>query len=450
LPKGYFLPYQVKWILDPSNAMASEKSRRIGITYADSYKTCRDRNRSDVRRDLWFSSADESAAFEYALYCKQWCELMEIVVKEILERLEDEKGFKYNNYVVEFPNGSRVNCMTSNPRRFRSKGGDVVLDEFGWHDQPKEMLDAAMPTTTWGYNIRIMSTHNGEESEFNRIIQLINKVLRGEMTFDDAHSLHWSLHRTTIEDAVAQGLAEKIKKLDHIDPAVREQFLKECRARCRNEDAWNQEYMCKPSTALLALITYELYQSCEDPNCLQELVHHTKERHEYYLGGDIGREHHRTVFWIDEKVGDLYIARKIIKLHKTPYHAQLQMLNDLLTNQNIRRACIDATGIGDMLVEEAQRIHGSYRVEKVKFTAPVKDHLASLGRGLFEDKRTRVPADRETRESFHTVRKSVTISGNVRYDAASTEAGHADDFWAFNLAKEAGRTGPVKPEVIWL
>jgi len=121
------------------------------------------------------------------------------------------------------------------------------------------------------------------------------------------------------------------------------------------------------------------------------------------------------------------------------------MLCDLLANQNIRRACIDATGIGDMLVEEAQRIHGSYRVEKVKFTAEVKDHLASKGRGLFEDRRCRVPADREIRESFHTVRKTVTVSGNVRYDAASTDEGHADDFWAFTLAKEAAATG-VKPE----
>ncbi len=74
--------------------------------------------------------------------------MFEIVVKEILDEREDDKGFKYNNYVTEFPDGSRVNCMSSNPRRFRSKGGDVVLDEFAWHDQPGEMLDAAMPVTT--------------------------------------------------------------------------------------------------------------------------------------------------------------------------------------------------------------------------------------------------------------------------------------------------------------
>jgi phage FluMu gp28-like protein len=449
LPKGYFLPYQQAWITDESNAIISEKSRRIGMTYADSYKTCRDRNLTNIRRDLWFSSADESAALEYALYCKQWCELMEVLVKQITEQLEDENGYKYNNYVIVFPNESRINCMTSNPRRFRSKGGDIVLDEFAWHDEPGLMLDAALPTTTWDYNIRILSTHNGEESEFNRIISLVNKIHNGELSFDEAHSLHWTLHRTTIIDAVAQGLAEKVYKLKQVDPAAREKFLKECRARCRNEDAWNQEYMCKPSTALLALIPYELYQSCEDSNCLQELVPHTKERREYYLGGDIGRVHDRTVFWIDEKVADLMIARKVIKLHKTPYHAQLQMLCDLLTNQNIRRACIDATGIGDMLVEEAQRIHGSYRVEKVKFTNEIKDHLASLGRGMFEDRRCRVPDDREIRESFHTVRKIMTLSGNIRYDAASTEAGHADDLWAFLLTKEAARTSEV-PQCIVL
>ena len=108
MPEGYFLPYQVDWIVDESNAMLEDKARRVGATYADSYKTCRDRNKIDYKRDLWFSSADESAAFEYALYCRQWCQIMEAAVKEICEELEDDKGFKYNNYVVEFPNGSRV------------------------------------------------------------------------------------------------------------------------------------------------------------------------------------------------------------------------------------------------------------------------------------------------------------------------------------------------------
>jgi len=426
-----------------------EKSRRIGATYADSFKSCRDRNLIDTRRDLWFSSADESAAFEYALYCRQWCELMEVVIKEVLEELEDDKGFKYNNYVVEFPTGSRINCMTSNPRRFRSKGGDVVLDEFAWHDDPTAMLDAAMPVTTWGYDIRLLSTHNGEESEFNRIIQLIKQVISGELTFDQAKSLHWSLHHTPITVAVEQGLAEKVYKLDHVDKEARERFLKECRARCRNEDAWNQEYMCIPSTALSALIPYDLYQACEDANCLAELIPHTTERRQYFLGGDIGRHHDLTVFWIWELVADLLICRKIVTLYKTPFNVQLTVLGDLLANQNILRGCIDATGMGEMLVEEAQRLHGTYRIEGLKFTGPLKEHLASNMRGRIEDKRVRLPADRKIRESFHAIRKTVTIGGNIRYDAASTDEGHADEFWAAACGLEAAKTNIV-PECILL
>lgn len=443
------MPYQVDWILDQSNAMDWEKSRRIGATYADSYKSCRERNSIDYRRDLWFSSADESAAFEYALYCRQWCEMLEAAIRETIEVLEDDKGYKFNNYVVEFPNSSRINCMTSNPRRFRSKGGDVVLDEFAWHDNARAMLDAAMPVTTWGYNIRILSTHNGEESEFNRIVRLIKRVQSGELTFEQARTFEWSLYRTPITVAVEQGLAEKVYKLKRIDPEARKRFLAECRARCRNEDAWNQEYMCIPSTALTALIPYDLYQSCEDPNCLRPLVPHTEERKHYYLGGDIGREKHLTVFWINELVGDILVARKVIKLFKTPYHVQEQVVTDLLANQNIERACIDATGIGDMLVEALQNKFGIYRVEKVKFTGPVKEHLASLALGRFEDRRCRVPADRQTRESFHSVRKTVTAAGNIRYDAASTDAGHADDFWGFSLSCEAASTVLV-PECILL
>lgn len=375
--------------------------------------------------------------------------MMEAVVKEFTEQLEDDKGYKFNNYVIEFPAGSRINCMSSNPRRFRSKGGDVVLDEFGWHDNPREMLDAAMPTTTWGYDIRILSTHNGEESEFNRIVRLVKRVIAGELSFEQAKTLHWSLHHTPITTATEQGLAEKVYKLKRVDPEARNRFLAECRARCRNEDAWNQEYMCIPSTALVALIPYDLYQACEDPNCLQPLVWHTEDRRDYFLGGDIGREQHLTKFWVSELLGDLLVTRKIVTLYKTPYRTQLQVLSDLLSNQNIRRACIDATGIGDMLAEYAQDRFGTYRVEKVKFTAPAKEHLASMALGRFEDRRCRVPADRQIRESFHSVRRTVTAAGNIRYDAAATEQGHADDFWAFALSSEAAQT-VVVPECILL
>ena len=430
--------------------MIWEKSRRIGATYADSYKTCRDRNLTDEARDLWFSSADESAALEYAIYCRRWCELMEIVTKQVTLEQEDSKGYKYNNYVIDFPNGSRVNCLTSNPRRFRSKGGDIVLDEFSHHDQPGLMLDAAQPSAMWGYQVRILSTHNGENSEFNKIIEICRQVQRGEITFEKADTLNYRWYHTPLNIAIEQGLAEKIYKLDHVDAEVREKLRKRCRALARNEDAWNQEYMCIPSAAASTLIPYDLYQSCEISDWSQSLVPHTAERRQYYLGADIGREKDLTVIWLWELVGDVLITRKVIKLYKTPYGAQLEQVSDILFNLNILRACIDATGIGDMLAETLQDRFGTHRVEKVKFTGPVKEHLASQMLGRFEDRRIRVPADRETREDFHGIKKTITQTGNIRFDAARTDAGHADRFWAAALGVEAASPAYVKPELFCL
>jgi len=386
---------------------------------------------------------------EFSLYCQRWCRLFNAVVQTFTEQLEDDQGYRFNNYVVEFPNGSRVNCMSSNPRRFRSKGGDVCLDEFDWHDSPGEMLDAAMPVTTWGYDITILTTRNGEGSEFDNLTNVARKVAAGELDPEKDPVLPWSYHLTPITVAVEQGLAEKIYKLTHVDPAARERFIRECRARCRNLDAFNQEYMCIPSSAASTLIPYDLYQSCESSDCLANLVPHTEARRDYYLGGDIGREKHLTVFWVAERLGDVLVTRKIIRLYKTPYNTQLTVASDLLSNYNLRRACIDATGIGDMLAESLQDRFGADRVEKLKFTNQLKDHLASGLRASFEDRRIRVPNDVKVRESFHKVRKTVTAAGNIRYDAASDATGHADDFWAAACCREAAKVSVI-PECILL
>ena len=442
LSDSYFLPYQNDWILDDSRFKLWDKSRRIGATYAESYRAVRRRNLIDHKRDYWFSSADESAAVEFSLYCQEWCKLMEAIYEAFTEQLTDDEGFKYNNYVVSFPNGSRINCMSSNPRRFRSKGGDVTLDEFDWHDSPGEMLDAATPVTTWGYDLTILTTRNGEGSEFDKLVKLAKKINSGQATANQLKTLPWSYHSTPITTAIQQGLAEKIRKLDHIDPVARQEFLDECRAKCRNEDAFNQEYMCIPSALAATLISYDLYQACQADNILGNWLDGPR-----YYGFDIGRESDPTCLWGSELVGDVLITREVALLTKTKYGAQKQFIADRVGHPNVVRACGDATGIGDMLVEELQAECGSYKVEKVKFTNPIKDRLAGRALGHIEDRRVRLPDDYRTRESFHRIRKTTTASGNTRFDAARDADGHADEFWAFTLMLEAVGSG-VKPNVI--
>ena len=44
--RKYFLPYQCDWIFDTSRLKIIEKSRQIGITYADAYDSVTHENRN--------------------------------------------------------------------------------------------------------------------------------------------------------------------------------------------------------------------------------------------------------------------------------------------------------------------------------------------------------------------------------------------------------------------
>ena len=54
----YFLPYQERWIIDLSPLRIIQKSRQIGITYADAYDSVIKASKEDARLDVWISSRD--------------------------------------------------------------------------------------------------------------------------------------------------------------------------------------------------------------------------------------------------------------------------------------------------------------------------------------------------------------------------------------------------------
>ena len=253
-PADYFLPYQAKWLKDNSKVKIWEKSRRIGATYAQSYEDVRDCLKETVP-GVWFSSADESAGKEYIRYCEKWAKGFNAGAKSLGEIILDEKkGIK--GTVIEFKNGSRITALSSNPKAFRSKGGKVVLDEFAWHDDPDTLWAAAKPCITWGFPLRILSTHNGTTCRYFRFVDQVKKG-----------KLNWSLHTTTIQQAVEDGLVDKI--LGHkTTPEERAEWLIQEHASCDDEDTWQQEYCCIPVDGASAFLTYDLIRACESPDCL--------------------------------------------------------------------------------------------------------------------------------------------------------------------------------------
>src|SRR5206468_11295619 len=63
--RKYFLPYQYDWITDPRPLKIAEKSRQIGITFADAYHSVRIASNKGARYDVFVSSRDK---FQAKLY----------------------------------------------------------------------------------------------------------------------------------------------------------------------------------------------------------------------------------------------------------------------------------------------------------------------------------------------------------------------------------------------
>ncbi len=418
---GYFLDYQEEWLRDNSRLKIWEKSRRIGATYVQAYEDVVDASKAEDPMDVWFSSADESAAKEYIRYCAQWAQLLNIAAEDLGEVVIEKKG-DIKALVIEFANGKRIHGLSSNPKVFRSKGGKLVLDEFAFHADAEALWKAAAPIVTWGYPVRILSTYNGKGNRYARMVA------------DARKGNKWALHTTTIEDAIAGGLVARVLGKDVANDNEIADFRDDCREIAGDEETYQQEYMCEPVDEATAWLTWEMITACESADAGKPELY---EGGDCYVGMDIGRKRDLTVIWVIERVGDVYWTREVIPMKKAKFAAQDAELDRVFDTYRVRRCCMDETGLGMKPVEDAKARHGEYNVEGVIFTNPVKQHLANLGKEAFEDKTTRIPAAKDIRNSHHAVRKLQTVAGNPRFDADRTEVGHADEFWAHMLALHA-------------
>jgi len=419
----YFLPYQINWLNDNSQIKVWEKSRRIGATYIQAYEDVRDVVLGNVPA-VWFSSADESAAKEYIIYCAQWAKLFDKGARDLGEQvLESDKSIK--TFTIEFTNGKRINALSSNPKAFRSKGGKVVLDEFAFHNDAVQLWRAAKPVVTWGFPLRILSTHKGKQNLFYKFIESIK-----------SGKLNWSLHTTNIFTAVNQGLVDKIYKRK-TTKEERESWLKEQEENAFDKTTWLEEYCCTPIDEATAFLSYSQIFSIERENILNDNLSEAN----LYIGVDIGRKKDLTVIWIAEEIEKFLFTRKVIELERTPFKFQREILFSYLSLPGFRRACIDATGLGMQISEESQDRFGRYRIVPITFTGKIKEELAYNLLRLVEDRQIFIPPDKNIREDLHSIRKVTTASNNIRFDVQQSEvSGHADRFWALALCAYAAKS----------
>ncbi len=431
----YFLPYQIAWLLDESPFKIWEKTRRGGMTYVQSYEDVRDAVAG--RWDVWFSSADETAAREYILYCERWAKLFKMAAQQFNETVFEDTGKPIAVFSIRFTNGKRITALSSSPSQFRSKGGKVVLDEFAWHKDQAGMWAAAEPVTTWGFPLRIISTHNGKGCTFYKLI-------------DKADEIGAVVHKTSIFNAVDDGLVDKI--VQHKTTTEERAAWLESKRRKVGPTVWAQEYCCEPIDESTAFLSYDLI----DKSSEKELWRSLEEIQNYFvLGMDIARRRNLSVIWIAEIIERRKYTRIIEPMENTRFRTQYKTLETFLKHPLCFRACIDRTGMGEQIAEDAQQDYGSYRVEPVGFTAPVKSTMAESLKTQMEDRDFLIPSDGPLadtiREDLHSMQQIVSDAGNMRFNPGENEENpnsHADYFWGAALCNAAaGNVTLGKPQV---
>jgi phage FluMu gp28-like protein len=435
----YFLPYQIRWRDDKSPLRICQKGRQVGLSYVDQYDSVIKAAVKGASKDVWVVSRDEVQAKQYIQGCKRWARILGYAAQDHGEQIFTlANGQAIKVQVLTFATGASIYALSSNPDAIVGKTGHVKLDEFALHKDQRTLYAVAKPVTQWGGTLSIISTHRGPGTVFNQIITNIR---------EGSNRMQWSLHTIPIQLAVSQGLVERINAATGAHQS-RDAFLRRLEAECIDKEQWNQEYCCIPTDENSAFISYEMLNACEDVALrlmsLDQFLEYARRNPQldFYLALDLARgTRNLCVIDVGEKIGNVVYDRLRLELVDTPIHVTKQILYRLLRLESVKRACIDASGMGIQLGDELRRDFG-WKVEPLVFTPALKEMLASALRADFEERNLRIVHDEKLRADLRALKKLITTSGNSRFDGSCDDS-HCDRFWALALRQHAARYQPT-------
>jgi phage FluMu gp28-like protein len=426
-------------------------SRQSGKTFEDMREVVDD---SFARRTAWvILSRGERQSKKNMEQARIHCEAYGAAA-EVLEDTWEGEDAKYKSLEIRLPNKSSILGLPANPDTARGFSANVSLDEFAFHKDSRKIWAALFPVITRGYRLKVTSTPFGKQNKFYDLDVLWSK----KQAEGDPH---YHTSKLDIYDAVAGGLQLRDEEGNLATP----EQLKEALG---DDEAWDQEYLVLYVDEATAFLPYDLIAKCEDAEIEPEpvwvglLLAEALEMHQiylatkilppsfevldptlingesFYLGFDIARRRHGSVIWVNRDRQGIQETVAVIRMKNVPFFIQKVVLFSLLAHPQMRRGCIDQTGIGGQLAEEAIDRFGDGLVEGIDFTIGNKELLATGMKQKMEDGIPRIPAEPHIRNSLHAVKKLATGTGHFRFDAEATDKlGHADEFWAEALALHA-------------
>lgn len=468
---GLFLPYQVRWYADKARLRVGEKARRVGLTWAEGARQVMTAasSRAAGGSDCYYVSTSFLLGREYIEMCGDWARMLNVVTTHYGTRVLREGDRDVLTHEIRFASGHSVFAVTSNPAAFRGRGGSVCIDEAAHHPNLPELLKAAAAVGDWGGDLSVISTHNGAGNPFNELCEQLRTRAR-----------HGSLHRVTLEDALAEGLFKKQceRRGEPWSPELEAIWLAEKLATWGAEE----EYKVIPSSSGGAYLRRDLIEACTEAAPVVRL--------------DLEPDHHlrlseaeRTSFikkWIDSAIrpllgllpgdrltttgvdfarsGDLTVIALLterqdltkkcpwlVELRCVPYEEQWEVLKAI--TEGIPRfggGVVDGGGNGGWLGEKAVTTYGEASYQALQLSEGWYAEFLPRFRRAFEEHQILVPRDDSVRDDLMLFRINKNgvphLPAQKNRDKVTRKQRHGDAAIALLLAHSRHHEAP--PEMI--
>lgn len=442
LADGILMAHQRAWVEDQSPLKLAEKGRRTGVTFAEALDSTliAAASRNAGGDHTWYIGDTKDKGLEFISVCARFAKSIARELVEIEEFLFEDKQTDgssrfINAYRIRFASGFQVAALSSNPANIRGLQGRVVIDEAAFHRNVAAVIDACNALLIWGGVIRIISTHNGALNPFN---ELIKETREGRYDY--------RIHRITFDDAVENGLYERvclIRGWDATPEGKREWYARVRRSYGTRVEAMREEldavpregegvllplawieaasrpdYVVKrweaPATGFVDLP--EQYRRAEMLDWLERelgpiIKTFTPDLGPFALGEDFGMRQDRTSFVIGYTAQDLSRhVPLIVELRQCPYDQQKQALYWIVDRlPRFQKGILDANGNGMALAQEARQKFGPETITELIATDAWHREFTPGFRSAFEDRAIFIPADRDVRDDL----RQITMIGGV-------------------------------------
>lgn len=467
------LPYQQRWCGLDAQLKIGEKSRRVGLTWAEASDDAliAAAAKSAGGQNVYYIGYNQDMALEYIQAVAMWAKAFNYVAGEYEEGIwEDGKEDKnIKTYTITFPDSDhRVVALSSRPANLRGKQGVVVLDEAAFHDRLDELIKAAMALLIWGGKVRILSTHDGVANPFNELIQEVRKRRRKGVVF-----------KITFREAVEQGLYRRVcLRLGKVwtqaeedawiidvydfygDDAEEELDVIPSQSAGAYLPAVLVESRMVPEIPILRLAKDDAFGKIAEPLryaeikgwCEDELLPLLKTLDpelEHCFGEDFARTGDLTAFPIGEIGQDLVRRVKfLVELKKIPFAQQRQIIYYILERlPNLRGAAFDARGNGQQIAEEAADKFGHDVIHQVMLSRSWYAENFPLLKAAFEDAMIEIPRDADVSRDLRAVKVIDGVPGLLKGKTSERgqEQRHGDTAIALVLLWFASLQEPRAP-----